>query len=50
MIIVKEFPSQQFQSKEELFKALRENKSTLIAQKKGIKQAKCVFAWAISFL
>lgn len=44
MIIVKEFPSQQFQSKEELFKALRENKSTLIAQKKGInKEADSVF-------
>lgn len=36
MIVAKEFPDRQFQSKEELFKVLRENKSTLIAQKKMI--------------
>jgi hypothetical protein len=36
MIVVKEFPNKQFSNKEELFKALRENKSTLIAQKKMI--------------
>ena len=36
MIVVKEFPNKQFNSKEELFKALRENKNTLIAQKKMI--------------
>jgi hypothetical protein len=34
MITVKEFPNKEFATKEELFKALRENKNTLIAQKK----------------
>jgi hypothetical protein len=43
MIVVKEFPEKQFATKEELFKALRENKNTLIAQKKMItKQADAV--------
>jgi len=43
MIVVKEFPDRQFATKEELFKALRENKNTLIAQKKMItKQADAV--------
>ena len=36
MIVAKEFPDKTFETKEELFKALRENKSTLIAQKKMI--------------
>jgi len=36
MIVVKEFPDKEFPNKEDLFKALRENKSTLIAQKKMI--------------
>jgi len=36
MIVVKEFPNREFATKEELFQALRENKSTLIAQKKMI--------------
>lgn len=36
MIVVKEFQERQFADKEELFKALKENKSTLIAQKKMI--------------
>jgi hypothetical protein len=36
MIVVKEFPDRQFSTKEELFKELRENKNTLIAQKKMI--------------
>jgi len=36
MIIIKEFPDRKFTNKEELFQALRENKSTLIAQKKMI--------------
>lgn len=36
MIVVKEFPKKEFANKEELFKALRENKNTLIAQKKAI--------------
>jgi len=36
MIVVKEFPDKEFTSKEDLFKALRENKSILIAQKKMI--------------
>lgn len=36
MIVVKEFPEKEFASKEDLFKALRENKSILIAQKKMI--------------
>jgi len=35
MIVVKEFPNKEFATKEDLFTALRENKSTLIAQKKG---------------
>lgn len=34
MIIVKEFPDKQFENKEDLFKALRENKADLIATKK----------------
>jgi hypothetical protein len=33
MIVVKEFPDKEFATKEELFTS-RENKSTLIAQKK----------------
>jgi hypothetical protein len=33
IVVVKEFPDSR--TKEELFKALRENKSTLIAQKKN---------------
>lgn len=36
MIVVKEFPEREFANKSELFTALRENKSTLIAQKKMI--------------
>jgi hypothetical protein len=36
MIVVKEFPNKEFATKDELFKALKENKSTLIAQKKMI--------------
>ena len=36
MIQIKEFPDKRFDSKEEMFKALRENKETLIAQKKMI--------------
>jgi hypothetical protein len=36
MIVIKEFPDRQFSTKEEMFKALVDNKSTLIAQKKMI--------------
>ncbi len=36
MINIKEFPDKHFETKEEMFKALRENKDTLIAQKKMI--------------
>ena len=36
MIIIKEFPDKRFTNKEEMFKELRENKETLIAQKKMI--------------
>lgn len=36
MIVVKEFPGREFSNKEELFTALRANKTTLIAQKKMI--------------
>lgn len=36
MIVCKEFPEQVFETKEELFKALKDNKKTLIAQKKMI--------------
>lgn len=40
MIVTKEFPNQEFESKEDLFKALKENKSKLIASKMAtIKQA-----------
>lgn len=39
MIVVKEFPDREFSTKEDLFKALRENKDALIAQKK--MQLKC---------
>ena len=43
MIIVKEFPDRQFETKEELFEALRENKADLIATKKmTIKEADAV--------
>lgn len=43
MIIVKEFPDKQFENKEELFKALRENKADLIATKKmTLKEADAV--------
>lgn len=43
MIVCKEFPSKTFRDKEEMFKELRENKSTLIAQKKMItKEADAV--------
>jgi len=38
MIIVKEFPDNEFATKEDLFTALRENKNALIAQKKGINK------------
>lgn len=45
MIVVKEFPDKEFSNKEELFKALRENKNTLIAQKKMItKEADSVIS------
>ena len=44
MIVVKEFPNNKFESKEELFKALKENKAELIATKKmQTKQADAVF-------
>lgn len=36
MIVIKEFPEREFANKSELFTALRENKTTLIAQKKMI--------------
>ena len=43
MIIVKEFPDRKFETKEELFTALRENKADLIATKKmQLKQADSV--------
>jgi hypothetical protein len=46
MIVVKEFPDKEFATKEELFKALRENKSTLIAQKKMItKEADSIIGY-----
>jgi hypothetical protein len=44
MIVVKEFPDRQFATQDELFKALRDNKNTLIAQKKMItKDADATF-------
>jgi len=43
MIIVKEFPDKQFENKEDLFKALRENKADLIATKKmAVKEADAI--------
>lgn len=48
MITIKEFPKKQFSTKEEMFKELRENKETLIAQKKMItKEADTVFSVSI---
>ena len=38
MIVVKEFPDREFSSQEELFKALKENKPSLIALKKSIEK------------
>lgn len=38
MIVVKEFPNIEFESKEELFKALKENKKELISLKKSIEK------------
>ena len=38
MIVVKEFPDKEFSTKEELFKALKENKKSLIALKKSIEK------------
>ena len=38
MIVVKEFPDREFSTKEELFKALKENKKSLIALKKSIEK------------
>lgn len=44
MIVVKEFPDKKFESKEELFKALVDNKAELIATKKmQTKEADAVF-------
>lgn len=45
MIVVKEFPDREFANKEELFKALKENKSQLISLKKSIEKR----ADAVSF-
>lgn len=38
MIVVKEFPDREFSNKEELFKALKENKKQLISLKKSIEK------------
>ena len=38
MIVVKEFPDREFESKEDLFKALKENKKQLISLKKSIEK------------
>jgi len=38
MIVVKEFPDKEFATKEELFKALKENKPSLISLKKSIEK------------
>ena len=49
MITVKEFPDQSFETKEDLFKALRDNKKALIAQKKmQTKHADSVSAYAVT--
>lgn len=38
MIVVKEFPDRQFENKEDLFKALKDNKKELISLKKSIEK------------
>jgi len=38
MIVVKEFPDKEFETKEDLFKALKENKHSLISLKKSIEK------------
>jgi hypothetical protein len=38
MILVKEFPDRQFETQEDLFKALKENKKQLISLKKSIEK------------
>lgn len=38
MIVVKEFPDRQFETQKELFKALKENKKSLISLKKSIEK------------
>lgn len=44
MITIKEFPNKQFSTREDMFKALRDEKETLIAQKKMMtKEADSVF-------
>lgn len=45
MIVCKEFPNKTFRDKEEMFKALRENKNTLIAQKKMITKEADAFVF-----
>lgn len=45
MIVVKEFPDRQFQTQEELFKALKENKKELISLKKSIEKRADAFSY-----
>ena len=47
MIVVKEFPDKQFETKEELFKALKENKKELISLKKSIEKRADPFNYVI---
>lgn len=46
MITVKEFPNKQFDSKEELFKALKENKKELISLKKSTEKQADTFVYS----
>ena len=48
MIVVKEFTDREFSTKEELFKALKENKKSLIALKKSIEKRADAFSYSYS--
>lgn len=48
MIVCKEFPDREFNSQEELFKALKENKKSLIALKKSIEKRADAFSYSYS--
>jgi len=45
MIVVKEFPDRQFETQEDLFKALKENKKELVSLKKSIEKRADAFSY-----